>query len=140
MAENEISLHASKENENRMVQTFLNKVNWKLNTGEIGGCSEFTVDVCRFIFTPSLSKDMSEEFIAYMKTLSMTELRSVMKIWIWLYQHGVKFKLRFSYRRELPFIYNMRHILRPEKIDVSLKVCTHEALMAYTLDDKEREG
>ena len=113
---------------------FLDRLNWKTNTGEITDIDEFQIDVYRFTFDLPLTKDCMKQFTEYIQTLSMTELRSVMMIFVWLYQHDVKFELKFGYNPRLPFKYNIKNIFEPRRIRKRLLSHGHEDLMSCPLD------
>lgn len=122
------------EKNNRHTQIFLDRLNWQTNTGEMVQIFRFKIDVYLFQFKTPLTGKCMTDFTGYIKQLSMTELKSVMKIWVWLYQHDVKFKLRFSYNTKLPFAYNIKHIGLPKKINKTLYAHGHDDIMSCQLD------
>lgn len=119
---------------NHCIQTFLNQLNWKTTIGEITNISEFQVDVYHFIFKTPLTKDCMKQFTEYLQDLPMTETRSVMKIFVWLYQHEVSFKLKFSYNPRLPFKYNIKNIFEPGRVRRLLLSHGHDDLMSCSLE------
>lgn len=113
---------------------FVNRLNWKINYGEITKMSIFQIDVYKFTFNPYLEYELTKQFGQFLKTLHFTEIRSVALIWVWLYQHGVKFRLRFGYNPRLKFLYNIKNILMPGMINRMLKDCGHNDLMTAPTD------
>lgn len=126
----------------RHTQVFLNQLNWKTNTGELARIDQFQVDIYKFVFKTPLVYDVMTEFTEYIQGLSMARLAAVMKIWVWLYQHGVRFRLVFGYNRRLPFVYNAKNILGPWKVNRQLRNCGHDDLMSCPLgliEEKQKE-
>lgn len=113
---------------------FLDRLNWKTNSGEMTDINEFQVDVYRFTFNPPLTENCMKQFTEYMQSLCMTQVRSVMKMFVWLYQHNVKFKLKFGYNPRLPFKYNIKNIFEPRKISKLLLSHGHDDLMSCSLE------
>lgn len=113
---------------------FFNKLKWKLQTGEMSGFSTFRVDVYEFRFCPVLSEEISQQFVEFAETLDMTQVRSVMILFVWLYQHRIKFRLVFCWNKELPAGYNLKNILMPRKVRKTLYKCGHDDLMACPLE------
>lgn len=119
---------------NRHTQMFLDRLNWRTNSGEIKEIDSFQIDVYQFCFRPSLAKEHMTDFTEYVQSLNMGELRSVMKIWIWLYQHDIKFKIRFGYNVSRSLKYNLKNLLWPARINWLLLQCEHDDLMSCPLD------
>lgn len=117
---------------------FFNKLKWKLQTGEMTGFTVFTIDVYTFRFTPALSDNMSQKFVEFAETLDMVQVRSVMMLFVWLYQHDIKFRLVFHWNKELPPGYNLKNILMPRKVRKTLYKCGHDDLMACPLEDLKK--
>lgn len=126
----------------RKVDIFLNRLDWKTNSGEIEGFSLFQIDVYCFRIKKGLDGEKAKAFSWYLKRLPMAELRSVMKIFVWLYQQEVDFRLVFRWNRRLPVEYNLKNLAAPRKMKKLLLANGHDDLMSCPLDllDKEEEG
>ncbi len=122
---------------NPNVTIFLNRINWKANMGKMAQMDTFRVDVYQFVFDPPLRDETLMSFTKFIRKLPMREVRSVIKIWVWLYQHKIKFRLRFSWNGNLPVIYNLKHCMDPGNIDRKIKECGHENLMKYQFKERE---
>ena len=126
----------------RRNQIFLDKLNWKTNSGEMQNITTFQIDVYKFIFKPPLVGSTMTDFTEYLQNLPMAETRSIMKIFIWLYQHEVKFKMKFSYSPRIPFKHNLENIGKPRKLRRLLLSYGHDELMSCPLemlDQKDNE-
>ncbi len=128
------------ENKERIAALFLNKLNWKTNSGDIREFTSFQVDIYKFVFKDGLAGKMLTDFTAYINRLNMVEIRSVLKIFVWLYQHNAKFKLKFGWNKRLPLQYNIRNLFEPRRIRRLLLDCDHEDLMSYQLEPVKEKG
>lgn len=122
------------EKNDRSTQTFLDRLNWKTNTGEMPDISEFQVDVYRFKFRPPMTGECMTDFTEFLQGLSLRQIHSVIQIWVWLYQHNVKFRMVFGYNPRLSLRYNIRNILQPGKINKLLLSREHDDLMSCSLE------
>lgn len=126
------------ENE-RKARIFLNRLDWKTHSGDINELTLFQVDIYCFKIRNGLKDETAGAFTEYIKRLPMTEMRSVMKIFVWLYQHGVDFKLVFRYNPRLPLKYNLERLSWPGKMRKLLLANGHDDLMSCPLDLLEKE-
>ena len=115
----------------------LNSLLWKVNLGQIEDYRYFQADVYRFTFPDGLGKDMTKQFTTYLQKLDMTELRSILKIYVWLYQHHVPFRLKFAWNWRCPFMHNLKSWFGSWQIVKLLRKCEHDKLMAYPLEGLE---
>lgn len=130
-----------KEKNRPDVEGFFTKIGWKIYTGEIPEINTFQVDVYEFVMQTPLTGSTLEDFINYIKTLDMTKLRSTMRIFVWLYQHEVYFRLRFGWNRRLSVKYNLKNLFMPMKVRRQLFACGHDDLMTCPLEEKsQKEG
>lgn len=113
------------------VQIFLNKLNWLANQGEMQNIDTFRIDIYQFRFKLPLNGELLTEFTKFIQNLPIAEIRSILKIWVWLYQHDVKFKLVFSWNMNLPIKHNLKNITRPGRFHRRMKTFTHDDLMSY---------
>lgn len=113
-------------------KVFLTKLNWQANSGELKGIIKFQVDVYEFVFEQALEGTTLSKFIEYARSLDMTELRSIMRMWIWLYQHEIKFKMHFAWNESLSVRYNLKNFHNPGKLNKRLLACGHDDLMSYS--------
>lgn len=123
----------------RNVDVFLNRLNWKINSGEMKEITEFQVDVYCFRFKNGLDDDTAKEFTRYLKRLKMDEVRSVMKIFVWLYQHKVDFRLVFRWNPRLPVEYNLKSLFNPKQVREQLLANGHDDLMSYPVESMDKE-
>lgn len=123
----------------RDVDVFLNRLDWKINTGEMKNITVFQVDVFCFRFKDGLDDDVAKEFAVYLKRLNMEELRSTMKIFVWLYQHEVDFKLVFAWNPRLPARYNLKNLFTPKHVRDKLLAYGHDDLMACPIEMMDKE-
>ena len=120
------------------VERFLTKLNWKIHTGEMRDITMFQIDVYKFVFYDAACRGKSWTiFVAYIKGLDLSKVKSTMKIFVWLYQHGIYFRLKFGWNRNLPINYNLRNLFMPMKIRHTLFGYGHDELMACRLEKKE---
>lgn len=119
---------------NHSIRTFLTRLNWKVQTGELVKLTEFQIDVYRFSFKEPLKEKNFTEFTGFLQKLDMTKLRSVMILFVWFYQHEIRFQLRFGYNPRLPFRYNMKNLFEPKRVCGKMLKCGHEDLMSCPLD------
>lgn len=115
-------------------QIFLNKLNWDANMGDIDQIDTFRIDVYQFVFKTPLEGKSLRAFTGFIKTLPMNHVRTVMKIWVWLYQQDIKFRLVFSWNENLSVLHNLKSLRGPGKVNRKLKSFTHEELMACKLE------
>lgn len=113
---------------------FLNKLNWDVNMGKLKQIDTFRVDVYQFIFEHPLKDELLRAFTGFIKTLPMREVRSVMKVWVWLYQQDIKFRLKYSWNENLPVLHNIKNLMEPGKVNQKLKSFSHEELMGCQLE------
>lgn len=123
----------------RGADIFLNRLNWKVDMGEITSFTVFQVDVFRFRFKSGMDGDTVKGFMHYVKRLRMEELRTVMKIFVWLYQHGVDFKLSFGWNPQLPAEYNIKNLFAPMRVRKKLLACGHDDLMSCPVEEMDKE-
>lgn len=117
------------------VKMLLNRLNWDVVNGDTTNILEFQLDVYRFRFKKPLEGDTMKEFTEFVQELDMSKLRSIMMIWIWLYQHGAKFRIMFGYNPRLPIGYNLSHLTAPKKLGKQLMANGHDDIMACPLDE-----
>lgn len=118
-------------------ERFLTKLDWKIHTGEMRDITMFQIDVYKFVFMTPLVGEILDDFVAYIKELDLSKVRSTMKIFVWLYQHGIYFRLKFGWNRNLPINYNLKNLFMPMKIRHTLFGYGHDELMACRLEKKE---
>lgn len=116
------------------VAHILNRLNWDVNMGNMQAMSAFRIDVYKFQFEEQLEGDVLKDFTNLLRSLPMHELRSILKIWVWLYQHEIAFKLVFSWNFHLPVWHNIVNRMKPGKFHRKMKSFAHEDLMAYVID------
>lgn len=114
---------------------FFNKLKWRLQTGEMKGFSSFQIDVFCFVFEPELSEEMSMKFTEFADRLDVSQVRSVMMMFVWLYQHNIKFRLVFAWNEDLSALYNVIHLFDPMRVRRLLYAGGHDDLMSCPLDD-----
>lgn len=86
-------------------------------------------------FAEPLEGKILTAFTAFLKSLPMTEIRSILKIWMWLYQHDISFQMKFTWNKNRSMLYNLRRIYEPRRINKRLNRFRHEDLMAYSFED-----
>lgn len=118
------------ETNNHNIQIFLNRLKWKIHSGDLTQLDEFQIDVYLFRFKTPLIGNTLKEFVEFIQELPMKELRSVMIMFVWLYQHDVKFCMVFGYNFRLAFLYNIKNIFEPRRISKLLLSCGHDDLMS----------
>lgn len=118
----------------RKAQIFLDRLNWKANCGGLNELCSFQVDVYQFRMADSLRDDVLREFTDFLRLLDMRQLRSVMIIFMWLYQRDIKFTLKFRYNQNLPFWYNLKNIRKPRVIRKKMLACGHDDLMSERVE------
>lgn len=123
----------------RKVDIFLNRLDWRTNTGEITEFDMFQVDVFCFKIRRGLDGEKAKAFSGYLKTLPMAELRSTMKIFIWMYQQGVDFRLVFRWNPRLSVRYNLGHLFEPRRVRKTLLANGHDDLMSCPLEELDKE-
>ena len=136
-ASNHLNSHVGKidygkMNEDRIL--FLNRLKWQTATGEMVEIQMFQADIYRFIFQKPLTKKCMVDFAEYVSTLSMEQKSSIMQIWVWLYQHDIKFKLIFSWNPRCPIKYNLKNLLSPKRINKQLSAFNHDDIMPCPLE------
>lgn len=93
----------------------------------------FKLDCYLFEFGDNFTKKIEYDFFQFAKTLDLSDLRAVLKLWIWLRQQHVDFKFRFQWTRSLPILHN---ILTWDKVCAMkrlLAALSEEAVMSYDL-------
>lgn len=118
----------------RTAQIFLDRLNWKANCGGLNELCSFQVDVYQFCMADSLKDDVLREFTNFLRLLDMRQLRSVMIIFLWLYQRNIKFTLKFRYNQDLPFWYNLKNMYKPREIRKTMRSCGHDDLMSEPVE------
>lgn len=118
----------------RTAQIFLDRLNWKANCGGLNELCSFQVDVYQFCMADSLKDDVLKAFTDFLRLLDMRQLRSVMIIFMWLYQRDIKFTLKFRYNQNLPFWYNLKNIRKPRVIRKKMLACGHDDLMSEPVE------
>lgn len=97
----------------------------------------FRVDCFLFDFRKhnpdGLEKQVQYDLFDYMRTLDMSQQQAIVKIYIWLRQHGVRFDFRFQWNRDLPFRYNWQQRKKPAFLKKMLDSADQGQLMAYDL-------
>lgn len=136
MKRNESDIRRNK----RRAEQFLTRLNWKIYEGEIKEITTFQVDVYKFVIMTPLTEENLEKFMVYIRKLDMTELRSTLKIFVWLYQHKVCFKLKFGWNRNLPVWYSLKNLFMPMKIRRTLLAYGHDDLMSCPVEEMEKKG
>lgn len=126
------------DNKKTAAKRFLIKLDWKICTGEIEAVTVFRIDVYKFMFTSPLVGETLNDFVAYLKRLDVTKIKSIMRIFIWLYQREIHFRLKFKWNRRLPITYNLKSLFMPMKIRRALLSCGHDELMACPLEISEQ--
>lgn len=111
----------------------LNQAEWGIVNGEVGTLSVVQLDVFRFRFHDDMDRDAAEALISYMKAIRMDELRAVMKLWVWLVQHDVRFRLTSAWNGMAPVLHNLGGIFRVACARRRLKGYSHEEIMAVDL-------
>lgn len=117
------------------IMALLDRTDWKLSMGELEELNEFQIDVFRFRFKKPLKKDKAAEFIRFLKGLDLRDYRIISYAYIWLYQHGISFKLSFRYNPEFVFRYNRKSLMQPAKLRKVMQSATHEELMSCRIED-----
>lgn len=120
----------------RAVDIFLNRLvheTWYNNTHFV----TFRVDCFLFDFRKhnphGLEKQVQYDLFDYLRTLDMSQQQAIVKMYIWLKQHQVKFDFRFQWNRELPFRYNWQQRKKPAFLKNMLENVDQGQLMAYDL-------
>lgn len=113
---------------------FLNQLNWDANMGKLNQIDTFRMDVYQFAFEEPLKGESLQDFTGYIRTLPMDKVRTVMKIWVWLYQKGIRFELKFSWNENLSIFHNLKSVFGPERVNHKLRSFSHEELMACKLE------
>lgn len=117
----------------RRVDMFLNKLLFKSSVEKIQFVT-FRIDCFLFDFRPKgLDAEIQDEMFQYMKTLDLSKQQAIVKIYIWLIQHEVAFKFRYSWNWSLPLIYNIGQIRKPAFLRKRLGRVDQAELMAYDL-------
>jgi hypothetical protein len=111
----------------------LNQAEWGIVNGEVGTLSMVQLDVFRFRFPDGMDRDAAEALISYMKAIRMDELRAVMKLWVWLVQHDVRFRLTSAWNGMAPVLHNLGGIFRAAYVRRRLGGYGHDGLMAVDL-------
>lgn len=113
---------------------FFNRLQWKLQNNEMTEFTSFLIDVYCFKFDPPLPKEMSMAFTEFAGRLDMKQLRSVMILFVWLYQHGADFRLTFRWNRNASVRYNMKNLFWPRRVRKLLLKNGHDDIMSCPLD------
>lgn len=117
----------------RRVDMFLNKLLFKSSVEKIQFVT-FRIDCFLFDFRPKgLEPEIQDELFQYMKTLDLSKQQAIVKIYIWLRQHNVTFKFRYSWNWDLPLVYNIMQIRKPAFLRRRLGKVDQAELMAYDL-------
>lgn len=119
-------------------QVQLDRMNWMADQGPFSPVSMFQVDVYRFRIRTDMDRETNRAFVEYVHGLDMTQRMSIAKVWIWLYQRGLDFRLKFGYNRRKSPAYNLKFIIWPYMIDWTMRQCSHYDLMACPLDEVDR--
>lgn len=122
------------EDGEKRMQIFLNRINWKVSTEDIAKIHKIQVDTYLFSFKPPLEGECLAEFTQFMQKLNMKKLKSIMMIWVWLYQHNVTFKTKFRYNPNMPLRYNIKRFRDPGKLHKQFLSYGHDDIMACPLD------
>lgn len=117
------------------ITALLTRADWKLNTGELKELNEFQIDVFRFRFKKPLKKDVVQDFVQFLKGLDSRDYRIISYTYIWLYQHGISFRLSFRYNPELIPKYNVRSFRQPAKLRKVMESAAHEELTSCRIED-----
>lgn len=120
----------------RSVDIFLNRLmheTWYNETRFV----TFRVDCFLFDFRrhnpDGLEKQVQYQFFEYLRTLDMSQQQAIVKAYIWLMQHGVKFDFRYQYNKSLPFRYNWAQRKKPAKLKSLLESVDRDDLLSYDL-------
>lgn len=120
----------------RAVDVFLNKLvheTWYNGTRFV----TFRIDCFLFDFRPyypqGLEKQLQYDLFDYLRTLDMSQQQAIVKMYIWLRQHRVKFDFRFQWNRSLPFRYNWQQRKKPAFLKNLIESVDQDQLMAYDL-------
>lgn len=117
----------------RRADMFLNRLLFKSNVEKIRFVT-FRIDCFLFDFRPKgLDAKIQDGLFQYMKTLDLTKQQAIVKIYIWLTQHKVAFKFRYSWNWDLPLAYNIGQIRKPAFLRRRLEKVDRSELMAYDL-------
>lgn len=114
-------------------QRVLDQAEWGIVNGEVRTLSMVQLDVFRFRFPDGMDRDAAEALISYMKAIRMDELRAVLKLWVWLAQHGTRFRLTSAWNSRAPVLYNLGGIFRAAYVRRLLGGYGHDGLMAVDL-------
>lgn len=119
----------------RGAQNFLNRLHWDAVMNKDANIVRFVNDTYEFRFAEPLEGKILIAFTAFLKSLPMTEIRSILKIWMWLYQHDISFQMKFTWNKNRSMLYNLRRIYEPRRINKRLNRFRCEDLMAYSFED-----
>lgn len=97
----------------------------------------FRIDCFLFDFKPWNPDGLEEKaqygFFDYARTLDLANQQAIVKLMLWLTQHGVRYDLRYQWNRDLPFTYNLKQIPKPRKLKRLVMSIGYDAIMAYDL-------
>lgn len=94
-------------------QQFLNRLKWKTATNDFKEMTSFRIDCYLFAFERPLSKEEQYAFIEYAESLDLCQERSIIILYIWLYQKEIPFRLKFQWNENLPLLYNLKQVRKP---------------------------
>lgn len=117
----------------RQVDIFLNRLMHKTWYEDMRFVT-FRIDCFLFDFRPEgLEKQVQYEFFEYARTLDLANQQAIIKLYIWLLQHRIKFDLRFQWNKTLPARYNWQQRTKPAHLKNLIASVDQDELMAYDL-------
>lgn len=111
--------------ENNLAKTRrgLLRIKWALCDGGLENIAIFHVDIYNFRFEPAMDPKTAYRFIEYVDSLRLSMPTDIIRICLWLENHGISFEMGFVWNRELPILENLRRMRRPRTLLKIINAC-----------------
>lgn len=120
----------------RRVDMFMNKLIHESAYGDFRFVT-FRIDCFLFDFRKKYPNGLPDkiqyEFVDYTRTLDLANQQAIVKMAMWLIQHGIDFELKYQWNWDLPVRYNIGQRKKPAYLWKLIQGIDHDDLMAYDL-------
>lgn len=124
--------------ENNLAKTRrgLLRIKWALCDSSLKDIAIFHVDVYNFKFEPAMDPKTAYRFIEYVDSLRLSMSTDIIRIYLWLENQGISFKMGFVWNRELPIRENLRRMRHPRTLMKIINACRADIEEILKLEDE----
>lgn len=121
---------------NTDVLLILNKLKW-ITAKEEFQMTDLTLDCYHFWFPDKFPNNMQYELLVYMEEQYAAGKGSIVDTAIWLYQNHIPFHIKYRYNKQRPFLYNLKMLIQPKKLENLIQKYPNELIVANGLLKKK---